>query len=181
MASKLQGLTNLAWSMAHLDFKHDILFDDIISLVVDSLEDANLRDITELLSALAILKHRASGRHMEALTQHMIVLLSDAGQSPLLLKRLLQAQTLAMICSVAATVLHSHWNRSHAEQRLVNDCCCSTACCCQTLLCSSLQVQTQPFLPGINTKCVCCHCLHIYAHLRIAAPELICNCSCGYG
>ena len=86
MASKLQGLTNLAWSMAHLDFKHDILFDDIISVVVDNLEDANLRDITELLSALAILKHRASSRHMEALTQHMIVLLSDAGQSPLLLK-----------------------------------------------------------------------------------------------
>ena len=76
----LQGLANLAWSMAHLDFKHEGMLDAIVTLIVEDLEDANARDVAELISALAILNHPPASKHMDALAQHMVVLLSDSGE-----------------------------------------------------------------------------------------------------
>ena len=66
--------------MAHLDFKHEGVLDAIVMLVVEDLEHANARDVTEVISALAILNHTPSSKHMDALAQHMIVLLSDSGE-----------------------------------------------------------------------------------------------------
>lgn len=76
----MQVLTNLAWSMAHLDFKSDTVMDAILTVAVDDVADLNPRDITELLSALAIFDHNVSSKQVDVLAQHMIVLLSEPGK-----------------------------------------------------------------------------------------------------
>lgn len=65
--------------MAHLDYRHNAMMDAMVTLAVENIEDLNPRDVTELVSALALSNHNVSSREMDSLAQHMTVLLSEPG------------------------------------------------------------------------------------------------------
>ena len=75
----MQALANLAWSMAHLNFKHEGLLDGIVNQLLRDIDDMNQRDLADVLSALAILKHQPITQAMDAIVQHMIHLLQESG------------------------------------------------------------------------------------------------------
>ena len=69
----------MAWSVAHLNYKHEGLLDGVVNQLVANLEDMNPRDLSDLLSALAMLKHQPITQAMDAIAQHTIHLLQDPG------------------------------------------------------------------------------------------------------
>ncbi len=75
----LQALANLAWSMAHLSYKHEGLLDAIVNQLLRNVDDMNQRDVADLLSALAMLKHQPITQATDAIVQHMIHLLQEPG------------------------------------------------------------------------------------------------------
>ena len=75
----LQALANLAWSMAHLNYKHEGLLDAIVNQLLRNVDDMNQRDVADLLSALAMLKHQPITQATDAIVQHMIHLLQEPG------------------------------------------------------------------------------------------------------
>ncbi|KAL0052777.1 hypothetical protein WJX82_007536 [Trebouxia sp. C0006] len=75
----LQALANLAWSMAHLNYKHEGLLDAIVNQLLRNVDDMNQRDVADLLSALAMLKHQPITQATDAIVQHMIYLLQEPG------------------------------------------------------------------------------------------------------
>ena len=75
----MQALANLAWSMAHLEYKHDALLDAIVNRLLSDVDSMNPRDLAELLSALALLKHEPIAQAMQSIVQHTIDLLEDRG------------------------------------------------------------------------------------------------------
>ncbi|DBB02864.1 TPA: hypothetical protein ACH3X1_013470 [Trebouxia sp. C0004] len=74
-----QALANLAWSMAHLNYKHEGLLDAIVNQLLRNVDDMNQRDLADLLSALAMLKHQPITQATDAIVQHMIHLLQEPG------------------------------------------------------------------------------------------------------
>lgn len=75
----LQALANLAWSMAHLGYKQEAVLDAIVNRLLSDVDSMNQRDVADLLSALAILKHQPVGEAMAAVMHHTIELLQDSG------------------------------------------------------------------------------------------------------
>ena len=75
----LQALANLAWSMAYLNYKHEGLLDTIVNRLLRNVDDMNQRDLADLLSALAMLKHQPITQATDAIVQHMIHLLQEPG------------------------------------------------------------------------------------------------------
>ena len=82
LTSYVQALANLAWSMAHLEHKQDAVLDAIINYLLSDIESMNQRDVSDLLHALAMLKHQPVDQAMTAIVQHTIELLDDPGTSP---------------------------------------------------------------------------------------------------
>lgn len=81
----LQALANLAWSMAHLSYKHEAVLDAIVNRLLSDVDSMNQRDVADLLSALAILKHQPVGEAMDAIVQHTSELLQEPGAMAALL------------------------------------------------------------------------------------------------
>ena len=113
----MQTLANLAWSMAHLGFKHEGLLDAIISLAVGEVEDILPRDVAELLSCLAMLSHVPPDEDLGTLIQHVTVLLMQPGESAMLLATEMSWLGLAvrkapeaphLLCRAASVTQHSH-------------------------------------------------------------------------
>ena len=75
----LQALANLAWSMAHLNYKHEGLLDAIVNQLLRNVDDLNQRDLADVLSALAMLKHQPITQATDAIVHHMIHLLQEPG------------------------------------------------------------------------------------------------------
>lgn len=75
----LQALANLAWSMAHLGYKQEAVLDAIVNRLLSDVDSMNQRDVADLLSALAMLKHQPVGEAMHAVVQHTIELLQEPG------------------------------------------------------------------------------------------------------
>lgn len=75
----LQALANLAWSMAHLNYKHEGLLDAIVNQLLRDVDDMNQRDLADLLSALAMLKHQPITQATDTIVQHMLHLLQEPG------------------------------------------------------------------------------------------------------
>ncbi|KAL3159854.1 hypothetical protein ABBQ38_010255 [Trebouxia sp. C0009 RCD-2024] len=86
-----QALANLAWSMAHLGYKQEAVLDAIVNRLLSDVDSMNQRDVADLLSALAILKHQPVGEAMAAVMHHTIELLQDS-ETPWML------QDLSTIC-----------------------------------------------------------------------------------
>lgn len=74
-----QALANLAWSMAHLNYKHEGLLDAIVNQLLRNVDDLNQRDLADVLSALAMLKHQPITQATDAIVHHMIHLLQEPG------------------------------------------------------------------------------------------------------
>lgn len=66
--------------MAHLNYKHEEVLDAIVSRLLSNIDGMNQRDLAELLSALAILKHQPVAQAMHAIVQHATDLLLDPGK-----------------------------------------------------------------------------------------------------
>lgn len=75
----LQALANLAWSMAHLGYKQEAVLDAIVNRLLSDVDSMNQRDVADLLSALAMLKHQPVGEAMTAVMHHTIELLQESG------------------------------------------------------------------------------------------------------
>lgn len=75
----LQALANLAWSMAHLSYKHEAVLDAIVNRLLSNVDSMNQRDLADLLSALAMLKHQPVKEAMAAVVQHTSELLQEPG------------------------------------------------------------------------------------------------------
>jgi hypothetical protein len=65
--------------MAHLNYKHEALLDAIVNQLLRNVDDMNQRDLSDLLSALAMLKHQPITQATDAIVQHMIYLLQEPG------------------------------------------------------------------------------------------------------
>ena len=78
-----QALANLAWSMAHLNYKHEAVLDAIVNRLLSDMDSMNQRDLADLLSALAMLKHQPVGEAMDAIVQHTSDLLLEPGGMPI--------------------------------------------------------------------------------------------------
>lgn len=65
--------------MAHLNYKHEGVLDAIVNQLVRNVDDMNQRDLADLLSALAMLKHQPITQAMDAIVQHTIHLLQEPG------------------------------------------------------------------------------------------------------
>ena len=77
-----QALANLAWSMAHLNYKHEAVLDALVNRLLSDIDSMNQRDLSDLLSALAMLKHQPVGEAMNAVMQHTYELLQEPGGDP---------------------------------------------------------------------------------------------------
>lgn len=65
--------------MAHLNYKHEAVLDAIVNRLLSDVESMNQRDLADLLSALAMLKHQPVGEAMDAIVQHTSELLQEPG------------------------------------------------------------------------------------------------------
>lgn len=101
----MQALANLAWSMAHLNCKHEVLLDAIVNQLLSDVDDMNQRDLADLLSALAMLKHQPITQAMDAVVQHTIYLLQDPGTLLLFSNYLKRQSCTCMICLISCNVV----------------------------------------------------------------------------
>lgn len=65
--------------MAHLNYKHEAVLDAIVYRLLSDVDSMNQRDVADLLSALAMLKHQPVGEAMDAVVQHTSELLQEPG------------------------------------------------------------------------------------------------------
>lgn len=65
--------------MAHVDYKQEVVLDAIVNRLLTNVDDMNQRDLTEVLSALAILNHHPLVEAMNAMTQRATELLLEPG------------------------------------------------------------------------------------------------------
>ena len=65
--------------MAHLEYKHEAVLDAIVHRLLSDVDSMNQRDLADLLSALAMLKHQPVGKAMDAVVQHTAELLQEPG------------------------------------------------------------------------------------------------------
>ena len=77
--SAVQALANLAWSMAHLGFKHTNLLDRVISQLAWNADEINQRDLAEALSSLALLNLEPEEDSMNDMLHQLTTLLQDSG------------------------------------------------------------------------------------------------------
>ena len=64
-----------------MNYKHEAVLDAIVNLLLSNVDSMNQRDLADLLSALALLKHQPVGEAMSAILQHTSELLQEPGGS----------------------------------------------------------------------------------------------------
>lgn len=69
--------------MAHLNYKHEAVLDAIVNRLLSDVDSMNPRDLADLLSALAMLKHQPVKEAMDAVMQHTAELLQEPGGMPI--------------------------------------------------------------------------------------------------
>lgn len=65
-----------------MNYKHEAVLDAIVNRLLSNVDSMNQRDLADLLSALALLKHQPVGEAMSAIVQHTSELLQEPGGSP---------------------------------------------------------------------------------------------------
>ena len=73
--------------MAHLGYKQEAVLDAIVNRLLSDVDSMNQRDVADLLSALAMLKHQPVGEAMAAVVHHTIEVLQDPGGMTSAVKR----------------------------------------------------------------------------------------------